>query len=918
MRKILIATGALLALVLLLLVLVPLLFGGTIAERVKTEMNRTLLARVDWRDAGLGLFRNFPNLTLTLDDFTIVGVDRFQRDTLADIDELRVVVDLASAVRNALGSSAPVVVRAVELGRPRLSLVALEDGTANWDITKKDTAAAKPEAAAKPVSVSLERFAIDSGVIRMDNRAAKLKAAIVGLDQTLTGDLGNEQVDVETRAHADTATVEFAGITYLNGVRLDLSVDAAADLAKKSLKLGESGLRLNELLLAFSGSVASVGDNLALDIAFGAPKTDFKHILSLVPAVYAKDFASVKTSGSLALSGKVKGEYGDKAFPSFTLRTKVDNGTFRYPDLPLPAKDINLDLGISNPGGSADSTVVNLSRLHLVLGNNPMDAVLVLRTPISDPDVDARFAGTVDLADLRRTIKLDKVQELAGTISADAAVRSRMSWVDKGEYDRVAARGTVGVRGLAVKSQALPHPLAISEATLALAPRRAELKSFSGKVGSSDLRASGYLDNLLGYALRDDDLRGSASITSEKFDLNEWRSDSGDLSVIPVPPKIDFALDAQVRELLYDKLTMRNAHGKLRVKDQRITLENFAVNTLGGEIGVTGFYETTNLAKPTFDLGLKLASIDIPSAFEAFTTVKMLAPVAKYARGNFSTDLHLAGGLGKDMMPLFQQLTGNGTLVTQQVAIHDFPALDKIASATKLNFLDNPTMRNIRALFDIRDGRFFLKPFSVPVGSTTLSVTGSNGLDQSLDYDLGLRVPRSLMGADANQAIGGILAKAAGAGLNLQAASEIPLGIKLKGTVTNPSVDIGLGSAASSLAQNTKEAVKEAVTQRVDAAVDSAKLKAAAEAQKLVADAEAQAAKIRAEAQTLADKVKAEGYQQADSLVARSGEGLAKIAASAAADKIRRESDSKSAKIVSEADARANSLVAEARKKAGP
>ncbi|HYC34027.1 MAG TPA: hypothetical protein VEB59_17175 [Gemmatimonadales bacterium] len=204
MRKILIGAGALVGLLLLLLILVPLLFGDRIAERVKAELNRTLLARVDWKEAGLGLFRNFPNLTLTLDDFTIVGVDRFQRDTLANIDELRVVVDLASAVRNAMGSSAPVVVRAIELGRPKLSLVALEDGTANWDITKKDTLA-KPEAeAAKPVSVSLERFAIDSGVVRMDNRAARLKAAIVGLDQTLTGDFGNEQVDVETRAHADT------------------------------------------------------------------------------------------------------------------------------------------------------------------------------------------------------------------------------------------------------------------------------------------------------------------------------------------------------------------------------------------------------------------------------------------------------------------------------------------------------------------------------------------------------------------------------------------------------------------------------------------------------------------------------------------------------------------------------------------
>jgi hypothetical protein len=54
------------------------------------------------------------------------------------------------------------------------------------------------------------------------------------------------------------------------------------------------------------------------------------------------------------------------------------------------------------------------------------------------------------------------VQQLAGTIAADAAVRTRMSWVDSGRYDRIAARGTVDIRDLAVKSQALPHPLAIS------------------------------------------------------------------------------------------------------------------------------------------------------------------------------------------------------------------------------------------------------------------------------------------------------------------------------------------------------------------------------------------------------------------------------------------------------------------------
>jgi AsmA-like C-terminal region/AsmA family len=901
-RRSLVVVGVLFALVLLLL-LVPALFGGRIANRVKAEVNRTLDARVDWRDAGLGLFHDFPNLTLRLDDLTVLGMGKFAGDTLAAVREFRVVLDLASALRSVMGSSSPIIVRAVELDRPRLALVALEDGSANWDITKK-AAPAAPKAE-RPLAISLRRFEIDSGSVVFDNRAAKLRATLLGLDQTLTGDFSKDQVAVETRAQADTATVVFAGIPYLNKVRLDLSVNAAADLAKKTLTLRQSGLRLNELVLALSGTVASAGERLGLDLTFGAPKTEFKHILSLVPAIYAKDFKSVQTSGSLAISGRVKGDYGKDAFPSFSLGAKVDNGTFRYPDLPLPARDIALNLGITNPGGSADSTVVNLNRLHLILGKNPIDARLVLRTPLSDPNVDAHVAGTLDLADLRRTVKLEGVQELAGTVAADAVVRTRMSFIDKKQYDKVNASGTVDVGNLTVKGKDLPHPLSIQQASLRLAPEKADLRTFQGTIGGSDVQASGTLANLLAFAMRGDTLRGVATVRSKRFNLNEWQSGEGDLQIIPVPPRIDFDLDATIGELTYGKLKMSNARGRLRVKDQRVTLEDFRMNTLGGEFGLTGFYETTDTTKPTFDVGLKMTKVDIPSAFEALTTVQMLAPVAKYAKGNVTTDLHLNGALGKNMMPLFQGLSGKGSLQTSQLALHDFPAMNKIVDVTKLQFLNNPTLQALKAAFQIRDGRLFVDPFAVKLGATTMDVSGSNGLDQSLQYNLGLKVPRSMLGGEASQAIGGLISKAGKAGIDLSAAPEIPLGIQITGTVTDPTIKADLGSLTSSVKQGAEQAVKQAVTEKVDTA-----------AARLVAEAEQKAAAIRQQAESLAANVKRTGYAQADSLVARSNGPIAQAAAGLAADRLRKQSDEQSVSIIREADQKASALVAEARKQA--
>src|ERR687897_143530 len=167
-RTIFIAGASILALLLLLLLVLPMLFKDQIAERVKIAVNQNVNAQVDWRDVGVSFLRQFPNLTLTLDDLTAVGVDRFKGDTLAAVKHLG-------------------------------------------------------------ISVSLRRFEIKDANAAFDNRRAKLKATLSGYDQTLRGDFSQAQVDVQTRLNADTASMSFGGIPYLNRVKLGLSADARAD-----------------------------------------------------------------------------------------------------------------------------------------------------------------------------------------------------------------------------------------------------------------------------------------------------------------------------------------------------------------------------------------------------------------------------------------------------------------------------------------------------------------------------------------------------------------------------------------------------------------------------------------------------------------------------------------------------------------
>jgi len=254
------------------------------------------------------------------------------------------------------------------------------------------------------------------------------------------------------------------------------------------------------------------------------------------------------------------------------------------------------------------------------------------------------------------------------------------------------------------------------------------------------------------------------------------------------------------------------------------------------------------------------------------------------------------------MMPLLPNLSGAGTLETSALALRGFPALSKLAAITKLDVLDNPTLQPLRARFRIDNGRLTVQPFDVKVAGIAATIAGSNGLDQSLQYTMNLHIPRSMLGSAANDALTSLASQAGKAGVNLGAAPEIPLAIQLGGTVANPTVKAGVGTAASSAVA----AAQQAVTQQASAA-----------ASKLVEQAEQQAATIKQNAQALADTVKQIGYAQADSLTAKAGSNpLLQVAAKAAADKLRKRSDDKAAAIVRTANQRADSLVASARAQA--
>jgi len=252
-------------------------------------------------------------------------------------------------------------------------------------------------------------------------------------------------------------------------------------------------------------------------------------------------------------------------------------------------------------------------------------------------------------------------------------------------------------------------------------------------------------------------------------------------------------------------------------------------------------------------------------------------------------------------------VNARGVFKTNQVNIGGFPPFVKLGDALKIEQLKNMQVDNVNANYFIKDGRLNLEPFDVKIGEIKTNISGSTGLDQTIDYTYKMEIPRSMFGSSANSALNSLMNQAnAAAGTNVALGDKVKVNVKMGGTVTDPTIKTGLKEDAKT------NVVSTVTTQALNAGID----KANEEAQKILEDAKLQVDKLKADAQVLADKTKQEGYANADKMVEQATNPIAKLAARKGAEVAKKEVDKQAQAILDKADVQGKKILDDAKVKA--
>lgn len=894
MKRFLKITATVVAVVLVVAIVTPLLLRGKIGDIVKREANAMLAARLDFEKLDISLLRNFPNASLNLKGLTLVGTDRFEGDTIVAARRITVVVNLMSLV-----GDEGFEVRKIILASPALHAHKLADGAVNWDVMKPsepaDTTAAE-KSAPSSFRLSVRDFRLTDAVIRYEDDSTGMELRTAPLSLRLSGDMSAESTQLDLDLLAGGVDFTQGGVPLLHDAELALDAEIDADLAEGRFTFSRNTLRLNAIEMRLDGWVQQVGDALAMDVSAGCSEVRFKDLLSLIPAFYKHEFRSLAASGELSMELWARGQMHGAQLPAFELKTEVHNGSFQYSSLPKAVTDINIAAKVSNAGGELDKTEVEISEFGLKMAGNSLSATGYATNLMSDPTFRATLSGRVDLGAIREVYPLEKGIDLAGRIAASMKLSGRMSDVESGRYERISASGSLVVEQLGLHVQQLPEVF-IRRAAATISPQAMTLGEFGVTVGGSDLSATGQLTGYLGYLMRGEQLAGRLYVKSDLLDLNEIRAavpadaeaESADAEkpaeeaaaapaqAIVVPKNLNLSLNAELKKVLFEKMVITDIAGEMSVAGGTLSLDRLGLQLFDGKASASGRYSTAaDPAHPTLSLAASIAKASFPRTFEEIEAVRQLAPIFEKASGDYSLSIDMRTTLDAAMSPDLMSLTAQGEISSENVSVEGVEVFDKLADLLKNDKLRRIEARDLKIRFSIKDGRVTTEPFDLKMGDVNVNMSGTTGLDRTIDYTAKVTLPAG---------VGGVLGA---------------VNVGIGGTFTSPKITLGV-----------QETVEQVVSNVVSEQIDNL---TGGRGGLLSDDTQTRAAALREEAQRAGEKLVEAAETQRQKLVdaaAKKG-ALAKIAAEAAGDALVDEAKKQSKALLEEAEKQIQKLTQEA------
>ncbi len=220
---------------------------------------------------------------------------------------------------------------------------------------------------------------------------------------------------------SDLYTVMYARLPSLDTDSLEVKVDSLY------FKLGNGYMRGHSHTIGLEQPYITSGIEANLDLehwdkALGIAAFDLKGKLT----------AELKTNGHFKRRQnpkKWKKELVVSSIPVFQLQATMQDGYFKYNDLPHPITNISFAINAHCPDSIYRHTQLTINNLQASALNSNITGDIRISSP-EEPDIDARFSTQVNLAELGEVLPLDSI-DISGMLDMTAEIKGKYNAAQK-------------------------------------------------------------------------------------------------------------------------------------------------------------------------------------------------------------------------------------------------------------------------------------------------------------------------------------------------------------------------------------------------------------------------------------------------------------------------------------------------------
>ena len=810
MKKVLKIVGITILIIITLLIAIPFAFQGQIKDMVKRFINENVNAKVEFSDVNLSFIRSFPQAHLSVNNLVITNFEPFKDETFATAKDISFTMNITELFKSA--NEAPLVVNTISIYEALLTLKTDKFGNNNYDITKERESQTIPESDNNNgFGFDIEDYQIKKSAFTYIDEGSDILIQVTELNHEGHGTFSAKASELDTQSEANVS-ISLDSTNYLSNNPIKLNALIGIDLQNSKYTFKENKGFINDLPLEFNGYVQQVENGQEIDISFENPESDFKNFLAVIPNEYSKNIEGVQTTGDFKIKGIVKGLSSEETIPNINVGITSNNASFKYPDLPKRVSNITIDTRIKNETGKTDDTYIDIKTLNFKIDEDMFKSSVTLKNLTRNMLVNANVDGVLNLGNITKVYPVELENTLTGILKGKISTSFDMKAIETNAYERIKNSGSASITDFVFSSKDIVNPIHISEANMAFNPGRVSLNNFKAKTGDSDLNAVGTINNLLGFLLSDNTLKGNFNVNSTVFKVSDFMSEdetvsegnktTSDSKSLKIPSFLDCTINANAQTVIYDNLNLKNVTGTLYIKDQKASLQNMTSSLFDGKLAINGAVSTKE-ETPVFDLKLGAQDFDIAQSFKGMELLQNLAPIVKLFQGKLNTTLSLSGSLDKEFSPVLNSVSGDALaeLLTTKINTQD-GLLSKLEGSLSFIEFDKLNLKDVKTKLDFADGKVAVKPFDLKYKDIAIEVSGAHGFDKTLNYNAVFNVPAKYLGSEVNRLIGKINDTEVN---NI----TIPVTANISGVFTNPTVKTDLTNGVKSLTNQLIEIQKQ-------------------------------------------------------------------------------------------------------------